>query len=164
MNRYVWVSLFLLIPFVALFVRRGDADVREIRKSFHQLVDDVQLQEREELIAAGLAARRIIHPFSQDTKIRIRCLPVGISNRSDLQSVIIHARSTLDRFVVDISDTRIDVSHDRESAVMAVSAHVSVSGMRRLEKEWHAVDMQWIKTDGKWEISSIYSLETIEHP
>ena len=164
MNRYVWVSLFLLLLFVALFVRSGNSDVREIRKSFNQLVDDFELREREELIEAGLAAGRIIDSFSQGTKIRISGLPVEISNRSDLQSAIIQARSNLDRFVADIADMRIDVSPDRESAMMSVSAYVSVSGMRRLDEEWHAVDVQWIKTDGKWEISSIDSLETIEHP
>ena len=164
MNRYLWASILFMMLLVATFVRGGNSDVREIRKSFNQFVDDIELKEKEDILGASLAARRMSDLFSQDTKIQITGLPFEISNRSDLQSAIIRARTNLDRFAVHIGDTSIEISSDRLSAVMSVSAHVTISGIGRFDEEWHAADVRWIKTCGKWEISSVYSLETIEHP
>ena len=52
MNRYLWLSMFLAMLLVATFVHSANSDVREIRKSFNQLVDDLELKEKEDIIVS----------------------------------------------------------------------------------------------------------------
>jgi len=138
--------------------------VRAIRNSFNRLVEDVQLEEREDVIAAGLAARGIAAHFTPNIRVRISDLAFDLDRRSDLQAAAIHARSSLDRFWVDVGDTHVDVAQDRLSAVMDVSAFVTVNGMGMRDETWRGVELKWDKVDGDWVISAVQSLVTIEHP
>ena len=141
---------------------RGDPDRRAIRRTFAGLTEAAQWAEPENPLRAGLAARRLLGDCVPEIAIHLARPPLRLSGRTEIQAAILHARSRLPGLAIQVTDHEIELTPDRQSAEMYVTARVTVPSSRERLSDLVSVQLSWQKTDGGWKLARLQSYDTIQ--
>ena len=159
----LWVIALVVVLVVLTVYRLRDRDERLIRKAFAELTAAAEVAGKEDMMKGGLRSRAIGNFFVEDVSVDVRGLPMSISSRGELVTLVFNMRTRLDRLAFDVGDVSVTVAPDREHALLTASARIHIRGMGQRDALLKDGEFDWTKTehDG-WRISAIRSVEPIE--
>lgn len=155
--RNKWIAAFLLILAgvgAFLFLTR-DSDEELIEKNLAEIVNLVEKTGEESVFVLIGDSRKIMRYISEYPQIDLGSpLPV-ISDRDELESIIIQVRQTVQALSVRIAKKELTLSEDRTSAQMELEIVGSGSYFDDSGRERRNFSVEWVKEDGDWLVKSV---------
>lgn len=142
----------------------GDRDARRIHGRFDELVSIVEKTEPTNQLRILSLAQQVPEFFSPDATITLAPMYSGNLTRREVTSYLARAHQALDRLTIRISDRRLDIDRDNDTALLRFTAHGSLEIGSNRDSQLHAFELRWIKTDGDWYIQRATTIQTIRRP
>jgi hypothetical protein len=132
-----------------------------IRKRLGQLAKAASFSSNEGLIAKAYNASLLGEFFTPDVEVTVDVPGTQhtITGRGELMEAAVHARSAVSSLTVDFPDIAVQVSPDKASAVVNVTARGKVAGQR--DTYIQELKMHLIKIKRDWLIDQVQTVKTL---
>lgn len=154
---------FLVIAAAALWLTR-DRDEQRILRQLDALTDLLNIREESSALTSMTQARQVTRFFAPDASISFQPVWPGRLTRAELSSLYLQVSGQVDRMDVSISDRRIDIAEDRQSARMRFTARGTVHRGGQRDTQHHEFSLEWVKFEGEWFIRSAEVVQAIRAP
>jgi hypothetical protein len=132
-----------------------------IRKRLSALAQAVTSPSNESALAKAYNSQKLADFFAPDAQISIDISGrhLIITGRDEILQAAMMARSQPGRYKVEFGGVTVDVAPDNSSALVQLTAKVTVSG----EPDWIPQELKvaFQKTDGNWLISRLETVKTL---
>jgi hypothetical protein len=132
-----------------------------IRKRLGQLAKAASFSSNEGLIAKAYNASLLGEFFTPDVEVTVDVPGTQhtLNGRSELMEAAVHARSAVGSLTVDFPDIAVQVTPDKTSAVVYVTARGKAAGQR--DTYIQELKMHMIKVKRDWLIDQVHTVKTL---
>jgi hypothetical protein len=139
----------------ALFFFWPEADEKIINRNLSRIVELAEKTGNESPIITIGQSREIVRYIAQDPMVQIGPpLPV-ITDRRELEGVVMQVRQTLQTLSIRIVRKNLTLADDRQTARMELEAEANVSYAGESGRERRRFTIDWVKEEGDWLVQAV---------
>ena len=158
------VSLLIGLALIAFLFSRCSSDEAQIRRQLHALEAALDMPAKEQLVVSITAANRISEFFTEDPTLDLGHPLDEITSRSQLKSIMAHARQQATMLDVNIHGMEIKKGADKSTALVGLMLEGKIQAARESANEFREYDLVLKKVSGEWLIDRAKQVVSIDNP
>ncbi len=147
-----------------LFWITQDRDAKRINKRLTALTDVLHVSPAQSQLNVLGNANRLKSYFAPNATISLLPLWPARIAPDDLAAIYMEVHRRVDRLDVTLSDRKLQLSDDRQRAVMHCTAHGTIHQGNQRNREIHEFRIEWARIDGEWYIQQAEIVRAIRAP
>ncbi len=163
-GKHVGVILLVIAVVGGFWYMRHDRDARQIWRQFDALVEAAEKEPGDSQVALVRKSRTVQSSFTSNAVIRLSPIFIPEIERRELAALVFYFHGYIDSVRIQISDRRLTIADDRQSADMRFTARGRLERAGRREINTHAFRMEWVKHEGDWLIDRVEVHQSIRPP